>query len=87
MKEYLEVADLRMSSFSYPSITGSHVTFIAPLTKEEIAAIDEAGAKGPPSALQRLCYSAGLRLRWVHVLLLFLILVSLLVPGVRPTMW
>lgn len=43
--------DLRMCQTMKSGVIPTHINCAAPLTSEEIAAIDEAGAKGPPSRL------------------------------------
>ncbi|KAG1748592.1 NADP-dependent oxidoreductase domain-containing protein [Suillus lakei] len=51
LQEYLAVEDLRMCRTMKHDIVLAYLNRAAPLTSEEIAAIDEAGAKGPPSRL------------------------------------
>ena len=53
LEEYLAVGDLREFSYhmSYPTLLAKPLSLYLPadLTEAEIAAIDEAGAKGPPT--------------------------------------
>lgn len=81
MKEYLEVADLRTSLPRLPlPMRTADAPATAPLTEDEIAAIDEAGKNGPPSTLRVLLYRA--QQRWI--LLLMLVALYLFVLGPVP---
>ncbi|KIP10201.1 hypothetical protein PHLGIDRAFT_101545 [Phlebiopsis gigantea 11061_1 CR5-6] len=51
------------------------------LTKEEVAAIDEAGAKGPPNVIQRVSYRVAQRWREVVLVLMLFYALQFLLSG------
>ena len=77
MQEYLDVADLRKYLCPIPNVKfyrhlTDSINAVAELTEEEITAIDEAGAKGPPTFRRNCLKRAVLTLAGAGIFSFFL---------------